>query len=333
MGEGILCFVLAASGGGGCLVIKAIGLMLVCLVGCAAVSKHATAQTATFAVETGVSTISPCPSFCGGSGGAFDSDIDVGVGLTTSMSSLNNADGMGNAQAELLGPGELPILKAEAYSHVEALPQRSSRVAAQAFGLQGFYVSDSSISLDVTLSGIANDVPNVAAVFNEDASLTAHVMIIRDNDPSSEISFTSHYPTMKFENIPGSPDLELLADAVTGSGAASLVIPPDNTVHSVSTTLTAAGLNYGDLIYVWAEVSASGTRGGFADGFDTLTMQFQGSPMLSHDPLPPVPEPATGWLMVGGLLLTQLATRDRRQRSHPNAVAPDQPAASRRRPS
>ena len=258
------------------------------------------AQTATFAARTAVSTISPCPSFCGGPGGISDFDSDGGVGFTTSSTSLLNIDGMGNAQAELLGPADLPILKAEAFSNAESPGVRSSRVAAQAFGLQGFYVPDPNYSLDITLTGIALDEPGSS---NIDGSLQANVMIIRDNDPNTEIEFSTDYASMRFEFLGGFSDLELLADSVDGLGQSTLVLPADNTVQSVSTTLNAAGLNYGDLIYVWAQVTASGTRGGFADGFDTLTMQFNGLPTLSHDPLPPIPEPTTGLLLLSGLLV------------------------------
>ncbi len=259
----------------------------------------ALAATAIFATETDVTTLSPCPSFCGGFGGAFDSDSDGGEGFVTSYSSLNNADGDGQARAELNGPTELPVLNAEAFSHAEVLPQRSSRVDANAFGLQGFYVGGTSYALDITLSGIANDVPEPnPSVFNEDGSVVAHVMIIRDNDPGSDISFTSHYPTMKFELIPGSGDLEILADAVDGLGQATLVIPPDNTMHTVTTTLTISNLVPNELIYVWAGLTASGTRGGFGDSFSTLTMAFQDPAGLSHNP---IPLPAGVWLFGAGL--------------------------------
>ena len=264
------------------------------------------AQTAVFSAETSVSTISPCPSFCGGFGGESEFDSDGGIGITVSTSSLNNDDGNGQAMADLNGPTDLPILRAEAFSHAEALPQRSSRVASQAFGLQGFYVTGTSYSLDITLTGIANDVPEATPTeFNEDGQASAHVMIIRDNDPSSDINFTNHYPTMKFELIPGT-DLEILADAVTPIGAQSLVIPPDNMVHSVSETLTVTGLAYGELIYIWADVLTSGTRGGFGDAFNTLTMSFQDPTGLSHTPPPAIPEPYTCVMTLVGLgLVTQ----------------------------
>lgn len=265
--------------------------LVIALVGCfVLVQANALGQTAVFTVQTGVSTSYPCPSFCGGPGSRFDSDFDGGIGFTSSFSSLDNIDGIGKAQATLDTQMELPILKAEAFS------QSNSRAASQAFGMQGFYVSSSQYSLDITLSGIAMD--NPAPGSNADGSVMANVMIFRDNDPDSDVVPTSHYPTMKFEVIPGSDDLELLADAVDGSGLAILSIPPDSTAHSLSTTLTISNLGINDLIYVWAVVIASGTRGGFGDAFDTLTMEFQNSQGLSHTPHSVVPEPTTLILML-----------------------------------
>ncbi|MCA9242030.1 MAG: PEP-CTERM sorting domain-containing protein [Planctomycetales bacterium] len=278
-----------------CAVLVSLAIML------GQASTTATAQTAVVAASTGVSTIAPCPSFCGGSGGVFDSDIDGGVGFIVSQSSLDNAQGIGNAYADLSGPIDLPLLRAESYSNP------NSRVSSQAFGMQGFYVTGSEYSLDVALAGIAFDAPSVPGVSNEDGSAVAHVMIFRDNDPSTPVAPFSDYGTMRFEVIPGTGDLELLADAVEPSGLATLSITPDNQVHIVGTTLTATGLLPNDLIYVWANLSTSGTRGGFGDAFDTLTMQFQNPQGLSHTPHPSVPEPASYVLL--GLGALALGTR------------------------
>jgi hypothetical protein len=62
------------------------------------------------------------------------------------------------------------------------------------------------------------------------------------------------------------------------------------------------------LIYVWAQLSASGQSGGYADGFNTLNLAFANSAGLSQTA--PVPEPATWGLMALGL--AGLARRVRR---------------------
>jgi hypothetical protein len=262
-------------------------------------STAAMAQTATFAAETSGSTISPCPSFCGGAGGVFESTSDGGVGVLNSSVALDNTDGVLNAIASLDGAADLPSLGAEAFSYA------NSRASSQAFGMQGFYVTGSTYSLDITLTGSALDVPTS----DVDGSAVAHVMIFRDNDPSTDFYLTSHYPTMKFEGIPGEPDLELLADALEPSGLPTLTIPADGQLHSVSTTLTVTGLAPNDLIYVWADLVASGTRSGYGDALDTLTMSFQNPTGLSHDPHP-IPEPST-WLICSLAVMGLAAWRRR----------------------
>lgn len=283
--------------------------VLITLLGLCVLSSDVSAQTAVFATETSVSTSSPCPSFCGGPGGQFNFDSDGGAGMTTSMSSLNNVDGDGQALAQLNGQVQLPTLKADAFSNAQTGSQRSSRVTSQAFGLQGFYTSGDSYTLNVSLSGMAFDAPGTS---NEDGSVTARLMLIRDNDPSTPIDFTSDYGTMKFEVIPGSGDLEILAESIDGIGLSTLVIPPDGSQRTVTDSLTASDLDFNDLIYVWSTVTASGTRGGFGDSFSTLTMQFTDPSGLSSDPLPPIPEPST--LVLGLLALAAMASQTRRLR-------------------
>ncbi|WP_425400963.1 hypothetical protein [Aeoliella sp.] len=229
-------------------------------------------------------------------------DLNGGEGHLMSQSSINNADGITNSLASLSGPTELPVLRAESYSF------SNSRASAEAFGMQGFYVTEPEYTLDVALAGIALDVPEPTIdTFNEDGSAVAHVMIFRNNDPSSDFYYTSHYPTMRGEAIPGNPNLELLAESVDGSGLQELVITPDNQVHIVGTTLTATGLQPNDLIYVWASLVTSGTRGGFGDAFNTLTMEFEDPVGLSHSPHNLVPEPTS--LVLAGCLVSLVAFR------------------------
>jgi hypothetical protein len=227
------------------------------------------------AVVTGVSTSFPCPSFCGGAGARFFGDAGGGVGFTTSHTAVNNIDGIAQAQADLNGLVELPVLRAQAFG----LPNAGA--TAQAAGMQGFYYDGSgsgTYQLDIALSGIVNN-PSVVPG-RQDGSLTANVFIFRDNDPSTDTPYSNSYGSFLFEIIPSSSDLEVLTDA------GLLQIAPDNVQHTVSTSLSVSGLNPGDLIYVWAQVQASGLRGGSGDGYDTMTMQFQNASGLSHSPVP-----------------------------------------------
>lgn len=234
------------------------------------------------AAATGVGTLYPCPSFCGGPGGRFDFDIDGGVGPKDSYSSLSNIDGSGQALASLDGPTALPILKAEAYS------QAFSRVSAEAVGMQGFFYDGSGngdYELEVSLSGLAS------------GRLEADVFVFIDHDPESDPDFSTDDGTMRFEIIDLSDDLELL-------DVLNLQIPGDEIERSVTGSLFVSGLNYGDLIYVWAGLLADGIRGGYADGFNTLNLAFTDPTGLSQEPPPAiVPLPGTMALLGPALLL------------------------------
>lgn len=243
------------------------------------------------AAQTGVITHFPCPSFCGGAGARFNSAFDGGVGFSTSFSSLSNGDGNGRASASLNGPTELPVLRAEGFSGP------NSRGVGEAVGMQGFFYNgggSGSYMLDVFLTGVALDTD--PSPFTTDGSLTAKVLIFRDNNPATDTPYSTAYDTLKFEILPFAGDLEELADAGT-----TLQIIADGQVRSISTTLSVSGLNAGDLIYVWANLIGEGTRNGFGDGFNTLTMEFQDPTGLS--PHAPVPVPPAIALFGSALML------------------------------
>ena len=260
----------------------------------AAASGSVSAQTG-FATQTSVGTISPCPSFCGGPGAQFGSDIDGGEGTTSSQSALSNIDGEGRSEATLTGPVHLPILRAEAI----AAAGRSSRVQASATGMQGFYVGAdglSSYQLRVALTGQAT------------GTVIANVLVFRDLDPNSQPQFSSDASSMASEVIPSSDDLQLLHRQ-------TLTLPDSGTAGLASATLDIETTAPGDLFYVWASLDATGLNGTYGKAYNTLHLSYADATGLSQTA--PVPEPGT-WLM----LAAGLAALAWRQRSIASAQPP-----------
>lgn len=254
--------------------------------GLGAASGGAAAQT-TFAAQTGVSSISPCPSFCGGPGSQFGSDFDGGAGFATSQSALSNIDGNGRAEVTLTGPVSLPILRAEAFAD----PLRSSQLQASATGMQGFYVGAGGLStytLELALTGQAT------------GSVRADVLVFRDLDPLSPAQFSSDVGTMEFEVIALSSDLQLV-------DRATLSLTANGSAQSVPGALDIDALSVGDLFYVWAKLSATGRNGTYGDAFNTLNLSYTDATGLSQ--LAPVPEPGAWIMFAAGLAM--LAARRR----------------------
>ena len=226
-----------------------------------------------------MSTISPCPSFCGGFGGAFDLDSDGGEGFTSSFSSLNNVDGNGRAQAVFVGPSLLPELSAEAFSNAESAGVRSSRVASQATGMQQYIYSGPSSTLSMTAA--------FDGTVTGDGDITGSLVVARASG-GADVPMSRDYGTLVFEILALDPNLESLGNnqsvlSATGTDLLSVTF----------------GVNDGDSIFVWADLIAAGIRGGTADSFNTMTLAFSDptgfAPQL-------VPVPAAFWLFGSGMI-------------------------------
>lgn len=227
------------------------------------------------AARVDLSTISPCPSFCGGSGSVSDFASDGGPGSTFASQSISNNDGNGQGFARLDGPTMLPVLGAEAFS------ESNSRVSTTSTGQQPYLytgAASTNITLDFTLEGEA------AAPAQLDARVAASVVAVR----GSSLPFFTDYGTLVFEVIPLTPGLSEL-------GKTEVSIPvnagPQTITGSVPITL-----NPGDRFFVWSSLNARGTRSGSGSALNTFGVEFS-------DPtgIVPVPEPATFGLLLGGL--------------------------------
>jgi hypothetical protein len=263
--------------------VHLVSTALFCLVGAApagAVAVDPGILTATFASQAQVSTVWPCPSYCGGPGAVWDFDLSGGVDSSFAEAQLHNAHGLADAQARLSGAADLPELKAQAYSHPVAGGTSAGAIAA---GMQGFFVGAGglpSYQLTINLSG-------EATYFT-----SATVALFRDDNPSTAPGFSADSGTMVYEIIALSDDLDL-------QDLATLDVPDDGQVHQLGATLTISGLQEGQLFYVWANLDARGLRGTYGDAYDTLTMSFVDARGLSH--VGPVPEPAAALTLLVGL--------------------------------
>ena len=223
----------------------------------------------------GVTTLSPCPSYCGGSGGKFDSDLDGGEGFFAASASLSNADGTGHANVTLNGPTWLPVMGIDAFSGPD------SNVTADGTGVREYVYNGAAttITLDITLYGVAG------APDPQDAYLQGNVAVIKGKN----LYFTTHFPTLIYEVVPLDPNLELVDSASLGFS---------NFINAGSQTLTGSlvvPLQDGDNFFVWAGLLGWGTRGGFADAASTLDLEFSNAAGIAL-----VPEPSTTLLMLLG---------------------------------
>ena len=234
------------------------------------------------AAHVGIATISPCPSFCGPvPPGHTDFAFNGGPGSTSAAALINNIDGNGRGRAALNGDSLLPVIGAEAFSNPNA------RVSVNALGYRSYLytgATSTSTSVDLVLDGIVND-PG-----SNDGSVQASIAVIR----RETLPFVTDFGTLVFELVAPS---ELLGTAVIN-------IPANAGLQSVPGSIPF-DLDPSDKIFVWTGLTASGTRSGSGDAFNTLTASFSDSTGLV-----PLPEPATAaFLLIPAVVMVVRRSR------------------------
>lgn len=219
------------------------------------------------------STNSNCPSYCTGPS-AYDSDGGAGQ---SSASSVEDTYNFARSYVSLSGSTYLPILRVEAES------DPMSNAVANAMGVQGYTYSGvdaTTITLDFNLHGSVGVADTNASNRNV---LEAGVAVFI----GSELEFLGGYGTMVYENI----------------------LPPVDSQQifiSQGTDVNQFGsinfdINPGDDFFVLGYLSAS-SRNGFAESWNTLTLEFEDDSYLAAADVSAVPVPAAVWLFGSGLL-------------------------------
>lgn len=238
-----------------------------------------TAQASTWGAQTDISMITPCPSFCGGDGGQTDLSSDGGEFSSSAFASLSNFGGTGQASANLSGPTLLPVLGAEGFSG------SNSRTGSSAVGMLGYTYTGASattISLDIALDGERGGTSSPS-----DAWVESNVAVVL-----GDINyFITDYATFIFEVVPGTPGTSVLGESKL---SLDLGVGQQTKTDSIAFTL-----NPGDVFFVWAGIEAGGTRDGFGDAFNTLSMLYSDDTDISPSV---VPIPAAIWLFGSGMI-------------------------------
>lgn len=261
---------------------------------------NAAHASSVFGVQTSVNTLSPCPSFCGGPTGSFDGSGDGGAGSVTASTTFSGVDGNGAAFADFSDINNyLPIMGVKAYSNAEGVGDdltRSSEVSAWATGMHGYtYTGDVTITegIDIALTGEMGGTTSFG-----DVELAARVMVVLGTGISDFMTGYSAFDEYVFYDDDGLGLVKLDSSyrgiQVMGS--------PQTVTDSLSFTL-----NPGDEFFVWSQLFAQGTRGGYADGYNTLTMSFVDGTNIIPTPsisggIGEVPVPAAVWLFGSGLI-------------------------------
>ncbi|NNL67988.1 MAG: hypothetical protein HKP30_17195 [Myxococcales bacterium] len=232
-----------------------------------------TAHAFTIGAEVGISSLAPCPSFCGGSGATSGFTSDGGGGSSSAADILDDVRGYGEGEAGF-DADLLPTLGALA----NAEPNARVGVGATAYRAYTHSGPATTMNLEVTLDGELSS----AQVLDAQARAVVSVILGTDLPHSTDVG------SFRFEILPGEEDLEEL-------GFVDLSLDNNVGPHSKTGSISFDVAD-GDTYFIWANLTASGTRDGTADALDTLTMTF-------------VPEPQAALLVVFGL--AALAVRRR----------------------
>ena len=223
-------------------------------------------------------TGSNCPSYCTSAGGGkFVTDTNGGEFASSAAASVDTY-AFTQSSSELTGSTYLPILKVKTSADAGVVG------SAMALGVQGFTYSGASsttITLDINLHGTVG-VNNPNAYNHDYLSASVAIMI------GSELEWYPGFGTLVYEMATG--DLVDVKGLSLGSGT------DVNTGTSITFDLDP-GMDF----YVIAAANAF-SNNGYADGWNTLTMQFDDDTGLTAASVHSVPEPTALWLLGGGLV-------------------------------
>ncbi len=194
---------------------------------------------------------------------------------------MQNTYASSKAFASLSGTNWLPTLKVSAASGVEG-----RRAGAGSFGVQGYSYSGESkaITLNFNLHGsVANNF--VGDVGNY---LSVDIAILKG---SSWLDWYPDFATLVYEVAAFTPGIENV-------GMEALTIYDGNDVNLPGSI--SFNVDDGDDFFIVAALYARSRNGGYADGWNTLTMTFDDASGLLAATT--VPVPAAAWLFGSGIL-------------------------------
>lgn len=253
-----------------------------------AVSTPLTSQAAIisgYGAYASTSTASNCSSGCStANGGDFQYD-SAGVEFGSTASSTETSYATANAYSSLTGSTYLPELR------VETIADTGKGGRATAFGSQGYTYTGTDpfmFTLDYNLHGSVGANPTGSINNNE---LRADVAILIGNDLEWYPSFATLVYEVAYNLDRVAVDSLFITEGID-----------TNTSGSISFEL-----NSGDEFYVIGSMGARSVDG-FADGWNTLSFNFEDDTGLVA--VSAVPVPAAVWLFASGIVgLASIARR------------------------